>query len=51
MSFNSYKDDEQSTARSKAQTLKRLLGYLFVYKWQIVLVLAVMGYGVAGGVV
>lgn len=47
MSFNSYKDDEQSTARSKAQTLKRLLGYLFVYKWQIVLVLAVMGYGVA----
>ena len=29
------------------QTLKRLLGYLFVYKWQIILVLAVMGYGVA----
>ena len=47
MSLNAYKDDEQSTARSKAQTLKRLLGYLFVYKWQIVLVLAVMGYGVA----
>ncbi len=47
MSFNSYKDDEQSTARSKVQTLKRLLGYLFVYKWQIILVLAVMGYGVA----
>ncbi len=47
MSFNSYKDDEQSTARSKVQTLKRLLGYLFAYKWQIILVLAVMGYGVA----
>ncbi len=47
MSFNSYKDDEQSTARSKVQTLKRQLGYLFVYKWQIILVLAVMGYGVA----
>ena len=47
MSFNSYKDDEQSTARSKAQTLKRLLAYLFVYKWQIILVLAAMGYGVA----
>ncbi len=46
MSFNSYKDDEQSTARSKAQTLKRLLAYLFVYKWQIILVLAAMGYGV-----
>lgn len=47
MSFNSYKDDEQSTARSKAQTLKRLLQYLFVYKWQIVIVLFIMGYGVA----
>lgn len=47
MSFNSYKDDEQSTTRSKVQTLKRLLGYLFVYKWQVILVLVVMGYGVA----
>ena len=47
MSFNSYKDDEQSTKRSKIQTLKRLLDYLFVYKWQIVFVLAIMGYGVA----
>lgn len=47
MSFNSYKDDEQSTTRNKVQTLKRLLGYLFVYKWQVILVLAVMGYGVA----
>lgn len=47
MSFNSYKDDEQSTTRSKVQTLRRLLGYLFAYKWQIILVLAVMGYDVA----
>ncbi len=47
MSFNSYRDDEQSTKRSKVQTLRRLLGYLFAYKWQIILVLAVMGYGVA----
>lgn len=46
MSFNSYKDDEQSTKRSKVQTLKRLLAYLFVYKWQITVVLLVMGYGV-----
>lgn len=46
MSFNSYKDDEQSTKRSKVQTIKRLLNYLFVYKWQIIVVLAVMGYGV-----
>lgn len=46
MSFNSYKDDEQSANRSKIQTLKRLLGYLLVYKWQIILVLVVMGYGV-----
>lgn len=47
MSFNSYKVDEQSANRSKVQTLKRLLGYLFVYKWQIILVLVVMVYGVA----
>ena len=47
MSFNSYKDDEQSVQRSKAQTLKRLLTYLFAYKWQILLVLVIMGYGVA----
>lgn len=47
MSFNSYKDDETSTQRSKAQTLKRLFSYLLAYKWQIVLVLLIMGYGVA----
>ncbi len=47
VSFNSYRDDEQSMKRSKVQTLRRLLGYLFAYKWQIILVLAVMGYGVA----
>ena len=46
MAFNSYKDDEQSTKRSKVQTLKRLLAYLFAYKWQIIVVLVVMGYGV-----
>ncbi len=46
MAFNSYKDDEQSTKRSKLQTIKRLLAYLFAYKWQIIVVLAVMGYGV-----
>ncbi|MDE7246555.1 MAG: ABC transporter ATP-binding protein, partial [Lachnospiraceae bacterium] len=47
MSFNSYKDDEVSTERSKAQTLKRLFSYLLAYRWQIVLVLLIMGYGVA----
>ncbi len=47
MSFNSYKDDEVSVERSKAQTLKRLFSYLLAYKWQIVLVLLIMGYGVA----
>lgn len=47
MSFNSYKDDEVSTERSKAQTLKRLFSYLLAYKWQIILVLLIMGYGVA----
>ncbi|MDE6319585.1 MAG: ABC transporter ATP-binding protein/permease, partial [Lachnospiraceae bacterium] len=47
MSFNSYKDDEASIERSKAQTLKRLFSYLLAYRWQIVLVLLIMGYGVA----
>lgn len=47
MSFNSYKDDEVSTQRSKTQTLKRLFSYLLAYKWQIILVLLIMGYGVA----
>lgn len=47
MSFNSYKDDEASTERSKAQTLKRLFSYLLAYRWQIILVLLIMGYGVA----
>ncbi|MDE6387791.1 MAG: ABC transporter ATP-binding protein/permease [Lachnospiraceae bacterium] len=46
MAVNSYKDDELSVERSKAQTLIRLFRYLFVYKWQIVLVLLIMGYGV-----
>ena len=47
MAFNSYKDDEESARGSKVQTLQRLFGYLFAYKWQIILVLAVMLYGVA----
>lgn len=46
MAVNSYKDDETSIERSKIQTLKRLFAYLFAYKWQIVLVLLMMGYGV-----
>ena len=47
MAVNSYKDDEQSLERSKTQTMMRLFGYLLRYKWQIVLVLLIMGYGVA----
>ena len=47
MSVNSYKDDEQSIERSKIQTLTRLFSYLLRYKWRIVLVLIIMGYGVA----
>lgn len=46
MAVNSYKDDEQSVERSKVQTLMRLFRYLLAYKWQIVLVLLIMGYGV-----
>ena len=47
MAVNSYKDDEMSVERSKVQTLLRLFHYLLAYKWQIVLVLLIMGYGVA----
>ena len=46
MAVNSYKDDEKSVERSKIQTLKRLFAYLLAYRWQIVLVLQIMGYGV-----
>ena len=46
MAVNSYKDDEQSVERGKVQTLARLFGYLLAYKWQIILVLLIMGYGV-----
>lgn len=47
MAVNSYKEDEQSVEKSKLQTLKRLFSYLLAYKWQILLVLFIMGYGVA----
>ena len=47
MAVNSYKTDEQSIERSKVQTLLRLFSYLFSYKWQIILVLIIMGYGVS----
>lgn len=46
MAVNSYRDDEQSIERSKVQTLMRLFRYLLDYKWQIILVLLIMGYGV-----
>lgn len=46
MAVNSYKDDEKSVERSKIQTLKRLFAYLLDYRWQIVLVLLIMGYSV-----
>ena len=47
MAVNSYKADEKSVEKSKAQTLKRLFSYLLAYKCQIILVLLIMGYGVA----
>lgn len=46
MAVNSYKDDEKSVERGKVQTLMRLFRYLLAYKWQIILVLLIMGYGV-----
>lgn len=47
MAVNSYKADEQSVERSKTQTLLRLFSYLLRYKWRIMFVLLIMGYGVA----
>lgn len=47
MSYNSFKEDEQSIEKSKLQTLKRLFSYLLKYKWTILLVLLLMGYCVA----
>lgn len=51
MSFNSFKDDEQSVERSKVQTLKRLFGYLLAYKWQVLVVLLIMGFGIVVGLI
>ena len=47
MAVNSYKSDEQSVEKSKRETLKRLIHYLFQYKLQIIGVLLLMGYCVA----
>jgi ATP-binding cassette subfamily B protein len=47
MAYNSFKEDEQTVERSKRETLLRLFSYLFKYKIQIVVVLLLMGYGVA----
>ncbi len=47
MSVNSYKEDETLQSGSKLKTLARLFAYLFAYKWTILLVLLLMGYGIA----
>lgn len=44
MAYNSFKEDEKSTEKSKLYTLKRLFSYLFKYKWTIAFVLMLMGY-------
>lgn len=47
MAYNSYKDDEKiTTEASKTQTLLRLFSYLLAYKWQILIVLLIMAFGV-----
>lgn len=46
MAFNSYKEDEKTVETSKIVTLFRLFRYLFAYKWQIIVVLLMMGYGI-----
>lgn len=47
MAVNSYKKDEEHVEKSKRETLMRLFSYLLKYKWQIVVVLLLMGYCVA----
>lgn len=47
MAVNSYKKDEEHVEKSKRETLIRLFSYLLKYKWQIIVVLLLMGYGVA----
>jgi len=44
MAINSTKVDEQSTEKSKIQTLKRLFSYLFTYKKSLIIVLIIMAY-------
>jgi len=47
MAYNSFKEDEKSTEKSKLKTLKRMFSYLLNYKLTIVGVLFLMGYCVA----
>lgn len=51
MAINSTKTDEQSAEKSKLQTLKRLLSYLFKYKLQLAIVLVIMAYSMFAGLV
>lgn len=46
MAINSYKEDEHLQEKSKIETMKRLFGYLLDYKWQILIVLIMISYGV-----
>ena len=39
MAVNSYRDDEQMDNTSRKKILRRLLGYLFVYKGTVCIVL------------
>ncbi len=42
MAVNSYRDDEQMDNTSRKKILRRLLGYLFVYKGTVCIVLLIM---------
>lgn len=46
MAINSYKEDEHLQEKSKLETMRRLFAYLLGYKWQIVIVLIMISYGV-----
>jgi len=51
VAINSTKVDEQSVEKSKLQTLKRLYSYLFSYKKSLIVVVIIMAYSLAVGLV
>lgn len=51
MAINTTKTDEQSTEKSKLETLKRLFSYLLTYKIQLVIVFFILAYSMFASLV